>query len=277
MGRPLLGLAVAAISLAALIALEGLDAQQVDLPQITVAPAIVAEPASHVLLAIRVGPPEALLKKCFLSLRGLPPGVSLTEGHPVSAGSWAIPLSGLPTLAARIPPNISGRAEVTISLISMEGSLLALARTTLVVEPAAKKALQGNAPPEPPQPQSALVAPPAAVSAGSQDRKPPEVVPRPAGLSGEKTTRAERALALGEKYFANGSIIAARQFFQRAADAGLAAAALRLAATYDPVELERSQVQGVVPDRDLARRWYQRARDLGAPEAEERLAKLGTN
>jgi len=31
----------------------------------------------------------------------------------------------------------------------------------------------------------------------------------------------------------------------------------------------------VVADRDEARKWYERARELGEPEAEERLARLG--
>ncbi len=50
-----------------------------------------------------------------------------------------------------------------------------------------------------------------------------------------------------------------------------------MAATYDPVELERLnvKVQGVAADRGEARKWYERARALGAPEADDRLARLG--
>ena len=33
--------------------------------------------------------------------------------------------------------------------------------------------------------------------------------------------------------------------------------------------------QGVQPNLGEARKWYERARELGAPEAEERLARLG--
>jgi hypothetical protein len=33
-------------------------------------------------------------------------------------------------------------------------------------------------------------------------------------------------------------------------------------------------VVGMQPDRELARRWYERARELGAPEAERRLRRL---
>ena len=52
-------------------------------------------------------------------------------------------------------------------------------------------------------------------------------------------------------------------FFQRAAEAGLANGALKMAATYDPAELDRLEVkvQGAIPDRAEARKWYERARD----------------
>jgi TPR repeat protein len=48
-----------------------------------------------------------------------------------------------------------------------------------------------------------------------------------------------------------------------------------MAATYDPVELGRLNAHGVAPDLALARKWYERALELGAAEAAERLARLG--
>lgn len=96
-------------------------------------------------------------------------------------------------------------------------------------------------------------------------------------LTSQERARAEHLLARGEEYLATGNIVAARDFFERAADAGLAAGALRLAATYDPAELRRLQAQGIAPDLAMARKWYERARELGAAEAVERLARLGSN
>ena len=92
-------------------------------------------------------------------------------------------------------------------------------------------------------------------------------------LTDEDRARAERFLVRGDEYLADGNVIAARGFFERAADAGLAAGAFRLASTYDPGQLQRLQAR-VVPDPALARKWYERARDLGAPEAAMRLATL---
>jgi TPR repeat protein len=122
-----------------------------------------------------------------------------------------------------------------------------------------------------PKGANSLRAPPP-VPAGRPDRS---TAPRLPELSAEQRAGAERMLAQGDRFLAQGNIALAREFFRRAADAGLAQAALRAAGTYDPVELSRLQVQGVVPDRAEARKWYERARELGAPEAEERLARLG--
>ena len=238
-------------------------AQFLDKPRISVAPTIVAEPASQTALGIEVGPREALPRRSFVRLHGLPPTVALTEAHSIAPGSWAVALLALPALKAHIPTSISGRAEVVITLIAEDGTQLAEARTALVFEPSEVK-------------QKALrfLTPTLPVPEGRPDRRA-GTAEEGVKLSVEEKARAERLLARGEASLANGNVEIARQFFQRAADAGLAAAALRLGATYDPAELQLLQTQGVVADRVLARKWYERARELGAPGAIERLAKLG--
>ena len=49
---------------------------------------------------------------------------------------------------------------------------------------------------------------------------------------------------------------------------------MALAATYDPAELPKLPVIGLKPDVQAARTWYEKARELGAPEAAERLRRL---
>jgi hypothetical protein len=246
---------------------EGIRIAQRAEPRITVAPAIVAQPASQVPLPIQVGPPDALPHNSFLRLRGLPPTISLTEGHALGPGSWAIPLVGLPALKANVPAGVSGRSEIIISLVGVDGVLLAEATTALVVGPAAMLA-----PPD--QKKTEGPSPPPPVPAVRPERGG-QSVPRPPELSAEEKARTEKLVAQGERFLAQGNIAVARQYFQRAAEAGLAQGAIRMAATYDPAELTRLQAQGVVADRAEARKWYERARELGAPEAEERLARLG--
>jgi TPR repeat protein len=104
---------------------------------------------------------------------------------------------------------------------------------------------------------------------------PTPAVPRAPILSPADRETAERLIARGERESEQGSVAVARQFYLRAAQIGVARAAMLLAATYDPRELARSGVQGVQPNVAEARKWYERARELGAPEAEERLARLG--
>jgi hypothetical protein len=252
-------------------------AQPSDGPSITAPPTIVAEPASQTALPIQVGPPERLPANSFVRLRGLPASVSLTEGHAISPGLWAVPLIGLSTLKAIVPAGVTGRTEVTIHLISVDGATLAETKTALVVGPA-NSISPGNRPTgQPARAGSAVIAAPApapAPAAKPADRVAPI---QPPLLSGEEKERAERLIVNGDRHLEQGNIGAARLFFQRAAEAGLAAGALKVAATYDPAELQRLgvKVQGAIPDRNEARKWYERARTLGAPEAEERLARLG--
>ena len=236
---------------------------------VDVAATILAEPATQIPFAIQVGPQDAVPANSFIRLRGLPHSVSLSEGHAIAPGAWAIPLFGLATLQANIPAGLSGRSELIVTLVAVDGTVLAEGTSALLIESVAEPAPSEN----PPDPKHAgALIPPIPVPADRPDRNS---APKPPELAADEIARAEKLLALGERYLAQGNIAGARQFFQRAANAGLAQGALRLAGTYDPAELERLQVRGVAPDRAEARKWYERAKELGAPEAEERLARLG--
>ena len=263
-------------------------AQQTSQLQIRVEPRIVARARSQVAVPIKIEPADALPKKGFVSLRGMPTRVTLTVGQSIAPGSWTVSISDLAALKADIPAGLTGQADILISLIALDGRLLAQARTTLVVEPSATtpSAAEGErvegAPTERTEPRVAAPTPSAPQAPRKETKSPPPPpapaqAARPVGLSAAEKARAELALAQGEQYLARGSIQVARQYFQLAADAGLAAAALRLAATYDPAELQRLEVSGVVPDRDLARKWYERARELGARDTEALLARLRGN
>jgi hypothetical protein len=238
-------------------------------PRITVAPSIVAVAASQVAIRIDVGPAEALPKLSFVRLRGLPPFVALTEGHSVGPGSWAIPLNALSKLRANVPAGVAARAELAVALVNIDGTPLAETKTLLVVRsavPAAKAELALRAQAN----DVAELAPPLAPAPAPKNLSPSRAPP----ATGQNAP-AEKLLAQGERYLAQGTVAGARLFFRQAADAGLAAGAMRLGATYDPNELAKLKVQGIVADVAEARRWYERARELGAADAEQRLARLG--
>jgi TPR repeat protein len=261
--RPWRALALAALGMALVLPATGparadasalplrlAQAGPTDRLRISVAPAISARSAAHTALQIRVAPADALPKNCFVRVRGLPPAVSLSEGYATTPGAWAVPLYALASLQMIVPAGVTGRAEISISLVDEDGTLLADARSVLVVGLPAEATPKETKPEAPARPREAILSP--------ADRE-----------------AAERFVVRGERELEQGQVAVARQFFLRAAQAGLARGALLLAATYDPRELARWRVQGVQPSLDEARKWYERARELGAPEAEERLARLG--
>ena len=231
--------------------------------QITVASTIAAGPASQAALPIKISPLDALPKNSFVRVRGLPPTVSLTEGYVTAPGAWSVPIHALATLQMIVPAGVAGRADLSITLVAEDGGLLAQARAVLVVQPPPEP------PPPPPPPKEARAEPPRPQAA------PPPAAPRGPILSPADREAGERLIGRGEREIEQGNVAVARQFFLRAAQMGLARGAMLLAATYDPRELARAGVQGLQPNLAEARKWYERARELGAPEAEERLARLG--
>lgn len=96
---------------------------------------------------------------------------------------------------------------------------------------------------------------------------------RPAGLNlGREETL--RLIKRGQEFMGQGRVSAARLVFQRAADACDKQAALALAATYDPIMLERLGIAMLDPDVAAARSWYEKAKELGSPEASRQLELL---
>ncbi|HVY44034.1 MAG TPA: hypothetical protein VG966_13440 [Hyphomicrobiaceae bacterium] len=222
---------------------------------INVAPVMLVEPASKAPLPIQVGPYDAPLKNSFLRIRGLPPAAALSEGHAISPGAWAVPLVGLPSLAVVLPVGLEGRWNVTIALVNLEGTVLAEAKTVLIVGPAQ------------------LIATPQT----GQDTQQTNVASLGTAAPPPPSPEQQKALGLhakGQELLERGNIYPARMFFKRAAEAGLAQSALALAATYDPNELAKLKVVGLQPDVAAARHWYQKALELGAEEAKVRLRRL---
>lgn len=233
-----------------------------DNTRLVVPPTLAAEPSSSVAMRIAVPSPRDLPPNAFVRMRGLPPAVSLTDGYAVAPGVWAVPISALSNLRLIVPVGLAGASDVTVSLVTVDGAALAEGRMQLTIAAQAPALPQRSAPvraaPAAPPPPS-VVAP---------------VVAPVVALSPEARVRAEKLVQRGEQELANGNVAQARAFFTRAADSGLARGALMLASTFDPGELSRMKVQGVQANPAEARKWYERARELGAPEAVDRLTAL---
>jgi hypothetical protein len=226
----LTGMASLAVTL---VAGEPASGQPADRPTIGVARTIAARPSTRVALPIRVGKGPS---NSFVRVRGLPTMVSLSEGHAIAPGTWAVPLNALPDLTIVVPASAAGSSEVAVTLVGSDGSVLVEAGFTLAIS-------------------------------GQQQTAPPS--------SPYDRERAMQYMQKGKEQFAQGLVAPARHFYERAADLGLADAAMALAATYDATELNQPHLRGIQPDAKEARRWYERARALGAPDAEQRLQRLG--
>jgi hypothetical protein len=108
---------------------------------------------------------------------------------------------------------------------------------------------------------------------------PPAAAPEPA----KPVVQASRELSpedirlllqKGEQYVAAGDLVTARQVYRRAAEAGNAAAALAMGATFDPAVLARLGTFGMIADAAKAREWYEKAKSFGSPDAARRLESL---
>lgn len=233
------------------------------------------KPGMETPMDLAIDADRELPKQAILVIRGMPPGMQLSEGRAFGPGVWVVPASELANVKLRTPMAPKSGGLLSVSLSTPDGVSLDEARIMLVIpssdgEESARAAsapvasLDAAAPPPkatPPSPQTLPSPPPAAVP--------------PAKLTAEERASLLRLFVRGEENLSLGNILVARQFFKRAAERGLAEAAIALAATYDPRELARMKtVSGIAPDARLARTWYERARTLGSTEAALRLRQL---
>jgi hypothetical protein len=142
-------------------------------------------------------------------------------------------------------------------------------------EATADAAESKGAPEQPPSVSAAPSDPASTVSAPGADQSSS---PPPAAATPPKPARKAEDVALllqrGRALFEAGDIAAARLFFRRAANAGDAAAAVAMGATYDPDVLAKRFIRGIEADPQEARTWYEKARVLGSPEGPRRIEML---
>lgn len=92
--------------------------------------------------------------------------------------------------------------------------------------------------------------------------------------SGADTTNAQALLQRADAYLRSGNPGEARIVLEQAAQLGSGIAALTLGAMYDPGRATQFTNLEIKADPTVARAWYERAKDLGVAEANDRLAEL---
>lgn len=103
-------------------------------------------------------------------------------------------------------------------------------------------------------------------------QSPPEIPqPKAAAAPAKRLAADELAnlLKRAKALIAVGDFAPARLLLERAADAQEASAALLLAQTYDPAVLGTQDMRSITADPAMARAWYQKAAQLGSPDAQQ--------
>lgn len=96
---------------------------------------VVARAGNPVGLRIEVQPPQAAPANTYLRIRGLPSSATLNEGYRTAPGTWAVPLKSLPNLKVDAPAGTETRADVSLALTTIDGTVLVEGRLQLVFAP----------------------------------------------------------------------------------------------------------------------------------------------
>ena len=176
----------------------------------------------------------------FLLIRNIPEGVSVSAGM-ATGRIWVVPLREASTLRLVAKPGVNTQFQLGFHLIGPNNRVLAKTTATVNLRPRAAAAALDPAPPKPDTP-----------------RPPVQPLPQAEPL----TPRAEAVmLARGKDLLQQG---------------GIAAGALALARSYDPAFVTASAASAPAPNLAEARKWYERAAELGNPDAKRRLTEIAS-
>jgi hypothetical protein len=188
-------------------------------------------------LSLKAGPGD--LSGYYLVVSGLKRGSVFSSGIELLFDTWQIPATSLSGLQLTTKPGFARRMNLNVELRGPSGDRLK--RTTLIVElPGAARSTVGLDGPD-----------------ASGDRPVSEA--------------AQELIDKAEVFLDNGSLQGARMLLERAASYGAGYAAMLLATSYDPQYAEHFSAGNPQPDAALAKRWYQRASELGVSAAGQRL------
>jgi len=214
-----------------------LPKQDVLIPKVALTAPVRLEAAAgtDVPFTLTLDSADPLPPRSTLVISGLSGGIVFSAGRPFGETEWSLTPGEIGELSLSVPANATGEGELSVTLLTADGTEIASATTLLAF---------GN-------------------SSGSS------LVSRP-----EERGRIDELIAHGRKMIEVGYLAGARSYYRRAAEAGSGEASFALAATYDPALIQEMGAQGIKPDIGEARTWYERARSLGVKEADAELARL---
>jgi hypothetical protein len=214
-----------------------LPKRNIELPSValTLPNAVKVVAGKEVPFVIALDSSDALPGRSIITIRGLPNGTSFSAGRPFGETEWSLRPDEIADLRMILPATATGQRSLSVDVVTADGSMMASAGTRVDIAP---------------DPKAALV------------------------LRPDDTARIDELIAHGRKMVDVGYFPGARAYFQRAAEAGSADAALSVGKSYDPAFIEEIGAQGIKPDVRQARIWYERAKALGNKDADEQLKEL---
>jgi Bacterial SH3 domain len=196
---------------------------------------IEASTGDELAFAIAIDSAEVLPARSVIAIRAIPEGATFSQGRPYGDREWNLRPDEIGDLRLKLPKTASGSADLRVELMAADGTILASASTRLDIAP---------------DPRAALI------------------------LRSDESGRVADLIAHGQKMIDVGYFAGARAYFKRAAEAGSGDAALLLGATYDPDFIDKIGAQGIKADPKEAHAWYERAKQLGVEDAEDKLNAL---
>ena len=178
---------------------------------------------------------DSLPPRSIVTIRGLPEGTTFSAGRPFGDTEWSLRPDEIDGLRVTLPNGASGQRAINVAVVGADGGTIASTGTRLDIAP---------------DPKTALISRP------------------------NETSRIAELIEHGHKMVDVGYFPGARAYFQRAAEAGSAEAAFLVGSTYDPSFIEKIGAQGIKPDINQARAWYERAKALGHKDADAQLRAL---
>ena len=179
----------------------------------------------------------------LLVFRNVPEWLTFSKGSAIGNEIWLLPAHLAKDLMAELAEGAEGTADIKVQLATADGRMLAEAVTSIW----AARRLDRPASP------------------GHLVTEVP--------LIGDQGVL--RLMARAELLLDTGEVESARTLLRRAAESGSVGAALKLAETYDPSEVQRLGMTETSANPGEAVRWYEHAQSLGSVVATARLVALG--
>lgn len=199
----------------------------------------------------------------FARIVGVPQGFRFSRGFSLRDGSlWYVSASDLVSLKLLPPEHFVGVTQFYMDFFTLTGAsaqprnaqsqlyVLQVGEDDALASPAGRQGAE-----------------PTAAIAGQQPAAEREQFAEPYMAEAEALLRAQELLERRD-------VTAARLLFEDLALSGSAQGALFLARTFDPEFLRSIGAIGMQSDLGEARKWYQRAAELGNGEASQRLSEL---